>query len=58
MDGCNAAVEISHDDVPISATLEPMVKVLRRTDNATQLQEPLRKEKRRMRIDELLVIGK
>ena len=57
-DGCSAAVEISHDDVPISATLEPMVKVLNRTDKATHFQEPLKKENRRRRIGkEYLVVG-
>ena len=47
------AVEMSHDDVPMSATLEPMVRVLSRTESATQFQEPLRKESRRSKMDEL-----
>jgi hypothetical protein len=46
-------VEISHDEVPINATLEPIVKVLRRIESATQFQEPLRKESRRRRTDDL-----
>ena len=51
-DGCKPAVEISHADVPINATLEPMVSVLSRTESATQFQEPFRKERRRGRIEE------
>jgi len=37
--------------VPISATLEPIVSVLRRMESPTQFQEPVRKEKRRRRMD-------
>jgi hypothetical protein len=51
-EGCKAAVEISQAEVPISATLEPMVRLLRSTDNATQFQEPCRKEMRRKKMDE------
>jgi hypothetical protein len=40
-------VEISQADVPIKATLEPIVRVLNRTESATQFQDPLRKERRR-----------
>jgi hypothetical protein len=43
-------MEISHDDVPINATLAPIVNVLRRIDNVTQFHEPLRNERRRRRI--------
>src|SRR5215204_2828290 len=46
-DGCKAAVEINQDDVPIRATLEPIVSVLRRMERPTQFHEPLRKESRR-----------
>src|SRR5215208_4088507 len=49
-EGCRAAVEMSHADVPISATLEPMVRVLRRTESATQFQEPWRNCNSRPRI--------
>jgi hypothetical protein len=51
-EGCNPAVEISQADVPISATLEPMVSVLNKIESATQFQEPFRKERRRRRMGE------
>src|SRR5262245_31805421 len=53
MDGCRAAVEINHADVPIRAMLDPMVSVLSRMERATQFQEPLRKEIRRKSIDDI-----
>ena len=34
----------------MSATLEPMVRALRKTEMATQFQEPWRKESKRFRI--------
>jgi hypothetical protein len=46
-----AAVEMSHAETPMSATLEPMVRALSRTESATQFQEPLRKERRRGRME-------
>src|SRR5512142_1419414 len=50
MDGCSAAVEISQLEVPINATLAPMVRLPSRTDRATHPQEPLRKDKSRGKI--------
>lgn len=35
-----AAVEMSHDETPMSASLEPMVRALRRMERATHFQEP------------------
>lgn len=52
-----AAVEMSHAETPISATLEPMVRTLRRMERATRDQLPFRKESRRGRGEEGLVIG-
>ena len=49
-DGCSAAVEISHADVPISATLEPMVHAPINAERATRCHEPLRKDNRRGRM--------
>ena len=50
IDGRNAAVEMSQAEVPISEMLEPMVKVPRSTERATQPQESRRKESRRGRV--------
>jgi len=50
------AVEMSHAETPMSATLEPMVRALRRTESATQFQEPLRKLNNLQRMDCLEVV--
>ena len=50
-DTCSAAVEMSQADVPINATLAPIVSVLSNTDKATSPHDPFRKERRRKKID-------
>src|SRR5512140_1544829 len=51
IEGCRAAVEMSQLDVPMSATLEPIVRLPSSTESATQPHEPCRKDKRRKKTD-------
>ena len=52
MEGCNAAVEISQADVPMSDKLAPIVSAPSSTDRATQFQEPLMNSRRRKSMDD------